>query len=211
MVLGQRQILNSIYRYSNLQTNTHLGQQRRHQTVSRLFTESSLRRRKCASTRCDSRRVNECFIKGSWGWKTCCTMLNKAMPFKPNTFFPPWTLKCNFSYHISQATTSFGAFTHQDFFFFFSGAARELLRTWSSLPWSFFGYSTSPVAPLRSGEATQAVMLLLMLPSGSPLMSADCFGGIWKSFFFHCCICSVSMTAVQLYGKILQWNNRLQN
>lgn len=138
MVLGQRQILNSIYRYSNLQTNTHLGQQRRHQTVSRLFTESSLRRRKCAATRCDSRRVNECFIKGSWGWKTCCTMLNKAMPFKPNTFFPPWTLKCNFSYHISQATTSFGAFTHQDFFFFFfSGAARELLRTWSSLPWSF--------------------------------------------------------------------------
>lgn len=46
MVLGQRQILNSIYRDSNLQTNTHLCQQRRHQTVSRLLTESSLRRKK---------------------------------------------------------------------------------------------------------------------------------------------------------------------
>lgn len=39
------------------------------------------------------------FLKGSWGWKTCCTMLNKAMPFKPNTFFS--TLNTEMSFLLS--------------------------------------------------------------------------------------------------------------
>lgn len=148
------------------------------------------------------------FLKGSWGWKTCCTML----PFKPNTFFS--TLNTEMSFLLSYFPGNHVIWSFHTPGFLFSFFFLVLPESFFELGPHFHevvGYSTSPVAPLRSGEATQAVMLLLVLPSGSPLMSADCFGGILKSFFFHCCFCSVSTTAVQLYGKILQWNNRLQN
>lgn len=98
---------------------------------------------------------------------------DKAMLFHPNTFFSTWTPICQFSYHTFQGTASFLAFIHHFFFLV--------------LPESLFGlgphfnevisYSTCRAAPLHSGEATLAPVLLLMLPSGSPLMSADCFGG----------------------------------
>lgn len=74
------------------------------------------------------------FKKGSWGWKTCCTML----PFKPNTIFP--TLNTEMSFLLSYFPGNHVIWSFHTpgflFSFFFSGAARELLRTWSSLPWS---------------------------------------------------------------------------
>lgn len=124
-------------------------------------------------------------------WKTCCTLLNKAMPFESNTFYPPWTLKCHFPIIFPRQPPHLRLSHTRTPFFLFPLVLPESLFELASHFYEVVGCSTSPVAPLRSGEATRALILLLVLSSGSPLMSADCLGG-------------VSTTAVQLYSKILQ-------